>query len=57
MRKLEEPKDDISLSAVPTYRLVEALKTREGVEAKMVEPYVEDTTTVEGPAVVLIVTD
>ncbi len=54
---MEEPKDDISLSAVPTYRLVEALKTREGVEAKMVEPYVEDTTTVEGPAVVLIVTD
>ena len=40
-----------------TYELVEELKKREGVEAHMAEPYKDLTVTVNGPAVVLVVTD
>lgn len=40
-----------------TCELVEELKTREGVEAHLAEPYKDLTVTVNGPAVVLVVID
>lgn len=40
-----------------TADLVEELRTREGVETITAEPYEKKTITVEGPAVVLVVTD
>ena len=40
-----------------TRELVEELKKREGVEAHIAEPYEDLTVTVNGPAVVLVVTD
>lgn len=42
---------------IPTRELVEELKTREGVTVKNVEPYQDIEIPVNGPAVVLIVTD
>lgn len=40
-----------------TYELVEELKKREAVEAHIAEPYKDLTVTVNGPAIVLVVTD
>lgn len=40
-----------------TCELVEELKKREGVETHIAEPYKDLTVTVNGPAVVLVVTD
>lgn len=51
---MEEKRD---LSGVPTCELVTELKRREGVEHVDVSPYANATTTAEGPAILLIVTD
>ncbi len=40
-----------------TCELVEELKKREGVEAHWAEPYKDLTVDVNGPAIVLVVTD
>lgn len=46
-----------SLAEISTKDLVEELKKREGVEATIVEPYRDDEVVVNGPSVVLVVTD
>ena len=40
-----------------TCELIEELKKREGVEAHWAEPYKDLTVGVNGPAIVLVVTD
>lgn len=45
------------LEKIETYGLVEELKKREGVDAHIAEPYKDLTVSVNGPAVVLVVTD
>lgn len=45
------------LQNVNTKYLVEELKKREGVDITTVEPYKEVHIPIEGPAVVLVVTD
>lgn len=47
----------MDLSKVKTCELVAELKTREGVEAIIAEPYQKKDVSVEGAAVILIVTD
>ena len=52
------PKYDYAhLCSTSTATLVEALKSRKGVETQIAEPYSDLTVTVNGPAIVLIVTD
>ena len=46
-----------SLAEISTKDLVEELKGREGVEATIVEPYRDSKVVVNGPSVVLVVTD
>ncbi len=46
-----------SLAEISTKDLVEELKKREGVKATIVEPYRDDEVVVNGPSVVLVVTD
>lgn len=50
-------KREPALRNFPTCELVEELKTREGVETTIVEPYYEGSVHVSGPAIVLNVTD
>lgn len=45
------------LDKIPTCALVAELKTREGVEITIAEPYQDVYITVNGPAVVLTVID
>lgn len=45
------------LKKIPTAQLVEELGSREGVEIKIAEPYAKSKIEIEGPAIVLIVTD
>ena len=45
------------LSRFSTKELVEELSSREGVEAKMAEPYQDMEVSVNGPAIVLVVID
>lgn len=47
----------MELEQVPTKYLVEELRRREGVETKIAEPYEDVTVSVNGPAIVLVVTD
>lgn len=47
----------MNLKAVPTCKLVEELAMREGVEKKIAEPYQDVDVSVNGPAIVLVVTD
>lgn len=47
----------MKLTDVETSALVEELKAREGVEVKTAEPYEDLAVNVNGPAVVLVVTD
>ena len=47
----------MDLSKAKTYELVAELKTREGVEVIMAEPYQKREVSVGGPAVFFIVTD
>lgn len=46
-----------NLSNVKTCELVEELRQREGVETILAGPYKSQEVLVEGPAVVLVVTD
>ena len=50
-------KHEAALHSVPTCELVAELRTREGVEATVVEPYAETSIHASGPAIVLNVTD
>ena len=45
------------LAMAATCELVGELSSREGVEAHVAEPYKDLTVTVNGPAIVLVVTD
>ena len=45
------------LQKVSTKDLVEELERREGVDTTIAEPYQEKTVSVNGPAIVLVVTD
>ena len=45
------------LKSIPTYKLVEELKTREGVETTIAEPYEDITVAVNGPAIILKIID
>lgn len=45
------------LTKTSTKDLVEELRKREGVEATIVEPHKDNSVIVNGPAVVLVVTD
>ena len=49
--------DKRQLNNVRTRELVEELKTREGVQTKCAEPHQDTQVSVNGPAVILIVTD
>lgn len=44
-------------SNISTRDLVEELKLREAVETHLAEPYKTETISVDGPAVVLVITD
>ena len=50
-------KHEAALHSVPTCELVAELRTQEGVETTVVEPYVETSIHASGPAIVLNVTD
>lgn len=45
------------ISSIPTCDLVRELETREGIEKIWVNPYEDFEVKVNGPAVILIVTD
>ena len=47
----------MDLKDIQTCELVEALKNREGVEVIIAEPHKDRTVSVNGPAIVLVVTD
>ena len=47
----------MNLDNVPTVDLVTELRKREGVETTALEPYQDATFSVNGPALVLVVTD
>lgn len=47
----------MNLKDYPTRELVEELKTREGVEVTIAEPYQDVDVKVNGPAIVLVVID
>lgn len=47
----------IPLETISTCELVRELKTREGVETHIAEPYQDVTVSVNGPAVVLAIID
>jgi hypothetical protein len=48
---------EMELNEVKTCELMEELREREGVEIVQAEPYQQMDISVEGPAVILIVTD
>ena len=47
----------MSLKQIPTKELVDELKIREGVEVEYAEPHQDVTISINGPAIVLIITD
>lgn len=47
----------MNLTETPTKELVDELRRRKGVESKIAEPYEDVTVQVNGPAIVLVVTD
>lgn len=47
----------MSLENVSTANLITELRKREGVETTVVEPYQDAAVSVNGPALVLVVTD
>ena len=47
----------MNLTDVKTCDLVRELQRREGVQVKIAEPYEDVTLQVNGPAIVLVVTD
>lgn len=52
---IETKSSDSFLKDISTKELVDELLTREGVEHKWVEPYVDKTFSVNGPATVIII--
>lgn len=52
---IETKSSDSSLKDISTKELVDELLTREGIEHKWVEPYVDKTFSVNGPATVIII--
>jgi hypothetical protein len=57
MRTEKLERKENTLSNFFTCELVKELRSRESVEAKTAEPYEDLTVTVNGPAVILIITD
>ena len=55
--EFKEALQKMQLSNAKTRELLEELKTREGVETKYAEPHQDKEVSVNGPAVILIVTD
>ena len=55
--KLHLGGEEMDLSQVPTAKLVEELARREGVEKTTAAPYQHIQFAVNGPAIVLVVTD
>lgn len=53
----EKEAREMGLNEVKTCELMEELRDREGVEIIQAEPYQQMDISVEGPAVILIVTD
>lgn len=47
----------MNLNKYSAKELVEELKSREGVETEYAEPHQDKTITVNGPAIILVVTD
>lgn len=47
----------MNLESVPTVDIVTELRKREGVETTVIEPYQDAAVSVNGPALVLVVTD
>lgn len=47
----------MDLTQTPTCTLVRELQTREGVDTKIAEPHKDLEVSVNGPAIVLVVTD
>lgn len=47
----------MDLKNIPTCKLVEELAMRDGVEMKIAEPYQDVDVSVNGPAIVFIITD
>lgn len=47
----------MNLKDVPTCKLVEELAMRDGVEKKIAEPYQDVDVSVNGPAIILVITD
>lgn len=47
----------MNIEIVPTADLITELSKREGVETTVVEPYQDAAVSVNGPALVLVVTD
>jgi hypothetical protein len=47
----------VNLENVPTANLITEFRKREGVETTVVEPYQDAAVSVNGPALVLVVTD
>lgn len=59
-RRTKTVREEVSttdISAVPTAELVAELSHREGVEKTIAEPYQDVQVKVNGPAIVLVVTD
>lgn len=57
VKEMRISEQQATLEAISTKSLVEELKKREGVEATIVEPYKQHNAHIEGPAIVMIVTD
>ena len=47
----------MEMKKAKTCELVDEVETREGVEKKVIGPYQTETVSVEGPAVILVITD
>lgn len=47
----------MEIKNITTKELVEELKTRDGVEIKIIDPYQDEIINVNGPCVVFIVVD
>lgn len=47
----------MELKDIPTKSLVDELRSREGVETTIAEPYEDVTVSANGPAIVLVVID
>lgn len=56
-RQVEGSGGEEMLKDVSTKELVEELKTREGVSAKIAEPYQDLSVKVNGPAIVMVIID